>query len=71
MCSFIVKHTVGVLINLPGLQPIGPEEQFDLGEWRLLPREDKQDRFSLTRDRPSEPGQPTMITLKVKPSMLL
>lgn len=47
-------------------QGVGPEEQFDLGEWRLLPREDKLDRFSLTREKiQSKPDLKTVITFKV------
>jgi len=36
---------------------VGLEEQFDVGaEWRLMPRSDKPDRFSLHRIRPSPDG---------------
>lgn len=36
---------------------VGLEEQFDLAkEWRLMPRNDKPDRFSLNRIRPSGDG---------------
>ena len=40
---------------------VGLEEQFDLErEWRLMPRNDKPDRFSLNRIRPSGDGTNTV-----------
>jgi hypothetical protein len=38
-------------------EAVGLKEQFDVGaEWRLMPRSDKPDRFSLNRIRASPDG---------------
>ena len=45
---------------------VGLEEQFDLAkEWRLMPRNDKPDRFSLNRIRPAGDGSNT-VTFKAE-----
>lgn len=44
---------------------VGLEEQFDLREWRLLPRNDKPDRFSLTRGV-TAPDQTNVVTFKAE-----
>jgi hypothetical protein len=49
-------------------EAVGLEEQFDLGaEWRLMPRSDKPDRFSLNRIRTSPDGLGlSRVTLKAE-----
>jgi len=46
---------------------VGEEEQYDLKQWQLLERNDKPDRFSLTRGVMMMPGgadQPSVVTFK-------
>jgi len=45
---------------------VGEEERFDLREWRLLPRSDKPDRFSLTRGMSESDDERNVISFKAE-----
>ena len=61
------RNLVVVYADLvPVGEVVGDEERFDLREWRLLPRSDKPDRFSLTRGMTEGDDDRNVISFKAE-----